>query len=157
MQKKVTFEANIIFIILVRCCFVTKKVRAAEFALPKPNIEPCPDVQYPIEGAATICINGDIREKTYEIMFEEDNDHLNLPTMILDALMNVDLHLRSLLADNILLIGGTTMAMGFKSRLQEELLSRLNEERYKKLNVKTFKFHISPSKENFTAWLGGKY
>ncbi|XP_044748140.1 actin-related protein 10 [Coccinella septempunctata] len=141
--------------IKVRCCFVTKKERANGLALPKPNIEPCPDVDYPIEGAATMCINGAIREKTYEIMFEEDNDHLCLPTMILDALMNVDLHLRSKLAENILLIGGTTMAMGFKSRLREELLDRLSEERYKKLNVKCFKFHTSPSKENFTAWLGG--
>ncbi|XP_045480443.1 actin-related protein 10 [Harmonia axyridis] len=141
--------------IKVLCCFVTKKSRAIQLALPKPDIKLCPNVNYPIEGSATITIEGSIREKAYEVMFTEDNDHLCLPTMILDALMNVDLHLRSKLAENILLIGGTTMAIGFKSRLREELVDRLMDERYKKLNVKCFKFHMSPSKENFTAWLGG--
>lgn len=33
--------------IKVRCCFVTKKHRAEQLALAKPDIQACPDVKYP--------------------------------------------------------------------------------------------------------------
>ncbi|KAK9872112.1 hypothetical protein WA026_016156 [Henosepilachna vigintioctopunctata] len=141
--------------IKVRCCFVTKRSRAEQLSLSKPELGPCPEVKYPVEGNSILRVTGTIREKAYEILFDEDNDHLCLPTMILDALMKVNVDLRNQLAENILLIGGTTMAMGFKSRLKEELLHHMKEERYRKLNIKCFKFHASPSKENYTAWLGG--
>ncbi|KAL3267076.1 hypothetical protein HHI36_011216 [Cryptolaemus montrouzieri] len=141
--------------IKVRCCFVTKKSRAQQLQTLKPQIEMCPEIKYPVKGSTTISVCGTTREKAYEILFDEDADHLCLPTMILDALMKVNIDLKHQLAENIVLIGGTTMAMGFKSRLKEELLCHSKEERYKKLNIKCFKFHTSPSKENYAAWLGG--
>lgn len=112
-------------------------------------------MKYTIGGSDVITISGKVREKVYEILYEEDNDHLCLSTMILDAIMKVDLHLRSKLAENILLIGGTVMVPGFKARLKDELLKQLKSERYKKLRIDSFKFHAAPCKENYTAWLGG--
>lgn len=63
---------------------------------------------------------------------------------------------RRQLAENILLVGGTTMAKGFASRLKAEILHLVNSELYaEKLKVRTFKFHSAPSKPNYTTWLGG--
>lgn len=75
--------------------------------------------------------------------------------MILDAILHVDRDLRQKLAENLVLIGGTTMAPGFKARLREELEKQLKFDRYKKLNIKKFAFHSLPCKENYAAWLGG--
>jgi actin-related protein 10 len=66
--------------------------------------------------------------------------------------------MRKPLAENILVIGGTTMAPGFKARLLEELKHLLQQPKYaSRLALKTFKFHKPPAKENYVAWLGGKY
>lgn len=97
-----------------------------------------------------------MREKTFEILYEEDNDHLCLSTMLLDAILQVDINLRQTLAENLLLIGGTTMIPGFKARLKEELEHQLKNERYSKLHLKNFAFHSPPCKENYASWLGGK-
>lgn len=140
----------------VRCCFVTKQARAKQLALAKPEITPCPDIKYPVGGSETLTIQGKIREKVFEVLYEEDNDHLCLSTMVLDALLAVNLDLRQKLAENVVFIGGTTMTPGFKSRFKEELIKQLQCDRYKKLKIKSFKFHSGPFKENYGAWLGGK-
>ena len=50
------------------------------------------------------------------------------------------------------------MLPGFKSRLEKELKKASGEGAYKdKFPSTTFKFHIAPCKENYTAWLGGLY
>ena len=142
----------------VRCCFVTKQDRSKKLSAPSSSLKPCPDVTYPLDGSKLLTITGKLRETAYEIFFEEDNDHLCLSTMILDAISKVDVDSRVLLTENILLIGGTTMAPGFKARLRDELYKQLKNERYGKFkNIKAFKFHTAPSKENYTAWLGGMY
>lgn len=93
----------------------------------------------------------------YEIFFEEDLDHLCISTMIMNVIASVDVESRILLAENIVLIGGTCTAPGFKARLKTELYKQLQNERYNKFkNIKKFKFHNPPAKENYTAWLGGK-
>ena len=62
------------------------------------------------------------------------------------------------LAENIVIMGGTSILPGFFSRLQKELYDQLNKPKYMDtLKLKVFKFHQPPSKENYTAWLGGKY
>ena len=64
--------------------------------------------------------------------------------------------MRRPLAENIFLIGGTTKAKGFASRLKNELLYLVNSELYsEKLKIRTFKFHTAPGHANYTAWLGG--
>lgn len=76
--------------------------------------------------------------------------------MILDAILKVGRDLRHTLAENLVLIGGTTMAPGFRARLKTELEKQLNLDRYSSLNIKTLAFHDLPCKENYAAWLGGK-
>lgn len=63
--------------------------------------------------------------------------------------------MRVQLANNILLMGGVSMATGIKSRIKAELLNLSSTEKYNIPALKVFKFHTSPSKPNYTAWLGG--
>lgn len=82
---------------------------------------------------------------------------MSVPSMILDSILKCSVDMRKVLAENIVIIGGGAMVAGFKARLKEELNERLKSEKYKnKLHVDKFKFHTPPSKENYTAWLGGK-
>nr|XP_023025103.1 actin-related protein 10 [Leptinotarsa decemlineata] len=141
--------------IKIRCCFVTEKSRAEQLALVKPGIIPCPEVKFPVGGTDSVIVTGKVRERAFEVLYEEDNDHLCLSTMILDAILQTDIDLRQKLADNLLMIGGTTMTPGFKARLKEELEKQLKCNRYSKLNIKSFAFHDLPCKENYAAWLGG--
>ncbi|XP_011630225.1 actin-related protein 10 [Pogonomyrmex barbatus] len=139
--------------IKVRTCFVTTLERSTKLGMEDAPIPP-PDVTYP--GVRRILIPGEIREKAFEILWERDNDNLSLPTMILDAIIKCPLDTRRVLAENIILIGGTTMTKGFASRLKSELLALTESDLYKtKLKIQSFKFHTAPSKPNYTAWLGG--
>ncbi|KAJ8683551.1 hypothetical protein QAD02_019343 [Eretmocerus hayati] len=139
--------------IVVQTCFVTTKERSAALTSKEPPVPP-PDVKY--YAKKTFQIPGTVREQAFEILWERDNDNLSIPTMILDALVKCPIDTRKKLSENILLIGGTTMAKGFASRLKSELLHLVNSELYAdKLKVRTFKFHKAPSKPNYTAWLGG--
>lgn len=141
----------------MRCCFVTKRERAEKLRSVSSDIAPCPSVVYPLGGTKSLNVSGKLREMMYEIFFDEDLDHLCISTMILNVIASVDVESRTLLAENIVLIGGTCMAPGFKARLKAELYRQLKNERYSKFkNIKTIKFHTPPAKENYTAWLGGK-
>ncbi|XP_062560716.1 actin-related protein 10 [Armigeres subalbatus] len=141
--------------IKVRTCFVTTKERARKWR-EEGTFEACPDVDYPIKGDEVIKISGALRETAYEVLFPEDNDHLNLANIILNSILKCPKDMRKALAENIVLVGGTTMVLGLASRLKAELLALLRTEQYRdKLFLKAFKFHNPPSKANFTAWLGG--
>lgn len=141
--------------IKVRTCFVTTKERATKWRAQE-QFQTCPDVDYPIKGDEVIKISGTLRETAYEVLFPEDNDHLNLANIILNSILKCPKDMRKALAENIVLVGGTTMVLGLASRLKAELVALLQSEQYKdKLFLKTFKFHNPPSKANFTAWLGG--
>ena len=61
------------------------------------------------------------------------------------------------LAENIVLIGGTTMLPGFHHRLCVELYHLLKNNKYQnELSIKLFRFHKLPTKENCACWLGGR-
>ncbi|XP_015587445.1 actin-related protein 10 [Cephus cinctus] len=139
--------------IKVRTCFVTTLERSAKLGTDDAPSPP-PAVKYP--GLKTIEIPGYVRERAFEVLWERDNDNLSISTMILDAIVKCPVDTRRQLAENILLIGGTTMAKGFASRLKSELNTLLKSDLYSdKLKIQTFKFHKAPSKPNYTAWLGG--
>lgn len=140
--------------IKVRTCFVTKQSRAN--ALRNGELQPCPDVEYPVHGADVIKIPGSLRETAFEVLFPIDNDHLGLAYIIIDAILKCPVDTRKDLAENILLIGGTSSAMGIKPRLRDELMQLVKSDYYKeRLYTNEVKFHSAPSKPNFTAWLGG--
>ncbi|KAG7207174.1 hypothetical protein KM043_008863 [Ampulex compressa] len=139
--------------IKVRTCFATTLERSSKLETENPPTSP-PAVTY--YGIKNIVIPGEVREKVYEVLWERDNDNLSIPTMILDAIVRCPLDTRKVLAENILLVGGTTMAKGFISRLKSELLTLVKNDLYcNKLKIQKFKFHTAPCKPNYTAWLGG--
>ncbi|KAL7017045.1 hypothetical protein ACKWTF_010234 [Chironomus riparius] len=120
------------------------------------DIKPCPDVDYPVDGSDVIKIPGNLREFALEVLFPEDNDYLGLPYIIIDAIIKCPVDSRKELAENILLIGGTSSMMGIKARLRDELRTLIKSEFYKdRLYIDDVKFHNAPSKPNFTGWLGG--
>uniref|UniRef100_A0A182P1D4 TGF-beta family profile domain-containing protein n=1 Tax=Anopheles epiroticus TaxID=199890 RepID=A0A182P1D4_9DIPT len=143
--------------IKIRTCFVTTAERAAKYrADGGASLQPCPDVDYPAKGEAVIKITGRLRETAYEVMFPEDNDRLGLPYIVLNAILKCPRDTRITLANNLILIGGSTMVQGLAARLKAELLALLQTDLYKdRLFVQTFKFHKAPAEPNFTAWLGG--
>lgn len=141
--------------IKVRTCFVTSYERAQKYRSGKPPT-PCPDVDYPVKGDEVIKISGVLRETAFEVLFPEDNDHLGLPYILLNAILKCPVDMRVELSENILLIGGTSMAMGIAARLKSELQALLKTNLYAdKLFIKTIKFHAAPAKQNFISWLGG--
>ena len=148
---------QVCFYNLVRTCFVTSYERAVKYRNNDPPT-PCPDVQYPIKGLQIIRIPGTLRETAYEVLFPENNDNLGLPYIILDTILKCPKDMRRQLAENIFLMGGTTMVTGLMARLKSELLSLLHSDLYKdRLFFNSVKFHSAPAKANFTAWLGGMY
>uniref|UniRef100_A0A8D8DHP7 Actin-related protein 10 n=1 Tax=Culex pipiens TaxID=7175 RepID=A0A8D8DHP7_CULPI len=141
--------------IKVRTCFVTTRERACKWRSEE-KFETCPDVDYPIKGDEIIKIPGILRETAFEVLFPEDNDHLNLANIILNSILKCPKDMRKALAENLVLVGGTTMVLGLAARLKQELAALLQSDQYReKLFIKTFKFHKPPAKANFTAWLGG--
>ena len=66
--------------------------------------------------------------------------------------------MRKVLAENIVIMGGTAMLAGFYPRLQGELQSLLERPHYRdSICIKQLRFHTPPAKPNYTAWLGGKF
>lgn len=147
--------------IKIRCCFVAPFKRRSvlkENALqPETPVEGSPPpVKYAVDGSRSIDIPGIVRESAFEVLFEDNGHDPSVPKMILDALLLCPLDWRRQLANNLLLIGGTVMATGFKHRLNEELKHLLTTDAYRsKLFISGFAFHSPPCKENYTAWLGG--
>ncbi|XP_021913743.1 actin-related protein 10 isoform X2 [Zootermopsis nevadensis] len=151
-NDKEDFPESAIEDIKVRTCFVTSLERALQLE----TVEPPPDVVYREGGTKIFNIPGKVREAVYEVLFEQDNDQISISTMILDAIIKCPIDMRKPLAENILVMGGTAMAPGFKARLLGELKYLLQQPKYSsRLALKTFKFHKPPAKENYVAWLGG--
>lgn len=138
--------------IKVRTCFVTTYERSLKY---KNNAEitPAPDVEYPIHGQQSIQIPGKLRETAYEVLFPDDNDHLGLPYIILNAVQACSMDTRQQLIANVVLIGGTAMALGLTARLKKEILVLMQSDLYKnQLHANAVKFHSVPAKENFAGW-----
>ncbi|KAK7580186.1 hypothetical protein V9T40_000815 [Parthenolecanium corni] len=142
--------------IKIKGCFVTTLARAKLWVEgEKPETLP-PAFQYAIDGSKIVNIESEDRELPYETLFAQDNDQMSVSTMILDAILKTSVDMRKQLAENIVLLGGTVMAKGFKARLKEELKMLIDGPKYKdKLFLNVFKFHNPPAKENYVAWLGG--
>nr|XP_018896252.1 PREDICTED: actin-related protein 10 [Bemisia tabaci] len=142
--------------IRVRCCFVTTYERSLLLAEGK-EPKPCPpSVDYYINGDTKLIIPGSIREKAYETIFQKDGEQNSLPNMVLDSILQCSIDARKKLAENLIIIGGTSMALGFKPRLDAELKALIKVPAYNdKLFLTTFKYHTPPTKANCVTWLGG--
>uniref|UniRef100_A0A336LEV6 CSON008344 protein n=1 Tax=Culicoides sonorensis TaxID=179676 RepID=A0A336LEV6_CULSO len=141
--------------IKARLCFVTNLERSRKYREKNPP-PPCPDIDYPIKGDEIIKIPGVLRETAFEVLFPEDNDRLGLPYIILDAILKCPIDMRRQLAENIFIIGGSSIIMGLTDRIKHELLELVQSDVYRdRLPIKAFKFHTGISQPNFTGWLGG--
>lgn len=84
-----TIDSLILFYgFAVRLCFVTTLERSQKHAAGE-DVKPPPSVNYNIEGTSSLVIDGNIRERTCEVLFYLDGDEISLSTMILNALLKV--------------------------------------------------------------------
>lgn len=146
--------------IKIRTCFVPSFGRGQQLVQAKIDSAPVtgspPDVQYPLQGQFVISIPGIVRESAYQVLFEQVGNESTIAVMVLDAMLCTPIDCRRALASNILLIGGTGMAVGLRSRLSEELRNLVAScPEYESLtHVSEFKFHTPPCPVNYTSWLG---
>ena len=63
----------------------------------------------------------------FQVMFERDADCMSVSTMVLDAILASPIDTRRELAANLVVVGGTSMMVGFKARLVEEIKHLLAE------------------------------
>lgn len=89
------------------------------------------------------------------IFVDKVDSSQTIQNLILDTLVKCPIDLKKQLAENVLLMGGTCMLEGFKSRLVSEINFLLNETYSEKLVFKELGYHVPPCLENYTAWLGG--
>jgi len=138
--------------IALRCCFVTTRERGEQLGAGRND--PVPAIPVPLSGSSILLVDGETREGSAEPLWTLDQDYLSLPAMLLDALLKCPLDTRPALARSLVLVGGSAMLPGFRSRLSEELAALLNTARYSKLNIPGFKVFTAPGQPNYTSWLG---
>lgn len=132
------------------------------------------DLYHPIattaEGKSWLFVPGWVRERAAEVLFENDNDddQKSVVEAILDSLCKVQPDIRKPLISNVLLIGGTAMLPGFRTRLHQELLRvmRSPTESEKRHYASVLRLHQYLTfadenggdvfKSNVRAWIGGK-
>eukprot|EP00116_Pleurobrachia_bachei_P008115 sb/3468377/ len=114
------------------------------------------DMTYPMSDGQHLVINGKIRERSVEVLFDGDGDGNSVATLILDALLKCPIDCRAELAENILIIGGGSMLPGLKHRIKEEILALVAFSRFSALQgIKTFKFYKPNYPANIMSWVGG--
>ena len=152
--------------IKVRLCFVTEATRGHQIhqinqdassvsGLSSFLKKSVPPTDFILSGDTVLKIDGQVREGVCEVLFERDADRLSIPAMLLDALISSPLDTRKELAGNIIMIGGTTMQLGFKARVFQELKLLMEEQNYKeRLKITDFKLHVPLGQANYASWVG---
>jgi len=114
-------------------------------------------MRYPISSEQVLEIDTFTRERAAEVLFEGDEEDVSIATVILDSLTQCPCDARCLLAQNILLIGGTVLLKGFKARLLHTLEKTIQSGTYSMLRGLAGEFGLasSPFPVNYLAWLGG--
>lgn len=171
--QQATIDESTLEDIIFRTCFVTTFERGSQLAQQKlMNKEeeesttddgiqcvirrPPPSVRYPFGGNQFLQIPGSLRESVCEVLFEMYGEEHTLATLIIDSILKCPMDCRRRLAQNIVLIGGTSMIPGLKHRLYKEIeYLTTKSQRYKPVNFSNeFQFHQLPCKENYASWLG---
>eukprot|EP00088_Acartia_fossae_P068557 TRINITY_DN8722_c0_g1_i1.p1 TRINITY_DN8722_c0_g1~~TRINITY_DN8722_c0_g1_i1.p1 ORF type:complete len:402 (+),score=48.05 TRINITY_DN8722_c0_g1_i1:42-1247(+) len=157
---------NILEDITVRCCMVTSLNRGRELdrvtqdasqvtSLSTLLKNSAPSVRYSVGGDSYLEIDGITREGAAEVLFQMDTDGNCIGSMILNALQSCPIDTRRELASSLLIVGGTSMMPGFKSRLNQELLYLLSLPQYADIKITEFKLYQPPAAPNLVTWLGG--
>ncbi|TKC52881.1 hypothetical protein EI555_003463, partial [Monodon monoceros] len=123
-----SIQEGILEDIKVHTCFVSDLKRGLKIQAAKFNIDgnterpsPPPNVDYPLDGEKILHVLGSIRDSVVEILFEQDNEEKSVATLILDSLTQCPVDARKQLAENLVVIGGTSMLPGFLHRLLAEI------------------------------------
>ncbi|RKO91905.1 actin family [Blyttiomyces helicus] len=131
-----------------------------------------PEARYPVDATDRLVLPGWVRERAAEVLFEGDEDRRSIATVVWDAILKCPADIRTDLAANILLVGGTAMMPGLTSRLKEELLTAVEHShsaidklghydtfpaRYAKLRrlAPRLRFADTTFMANCAAWIGG--
>ncbi|KAI1287540.1 Actin-related protein 10 [Halotydeus destructor] len=168
VEKRVSlsdkFNERVIEDIKVRTCFLAPfdrgnrliEYKAGKLTLDEVKSGSPKDVQYSVDGDRLLTIPGMVRESACQVLFEIYGNESTVTTLILDSLKQSPRDLRKLLAENIVLVGGTTLLPGFRHRLHRELnhLVKTDNRYSDNLYIEAFKFHKTPCKENYASWLG---
>lgn len=154
--------------IKLRCCFVSTLERSREFWTEIQSLDKlaestdfsfkfAPDCDYNLHDNIVLHVPGYIREMGLDILFVDNIDsNQTIPHLLVNTLAQCPIDLKKPLSESVVLMGGTCMLEGFKSRLVSEVNFLLaNEDSAANLTVKEFRYHVPPCLENYTAWLGG--
>jgi len=154
--------------VALRCCFVTSLNRGRQLteltsdpAEAKEGLakwlskDAAPTVVVPCGGDKLLQVDGITREASAELLWALDEDKMSVACIILDAIAASPIDCRSTLAESLVLVGGTAMMRGFKSRLSQELKSLLATPKYQNLKINNFKLFQPPAQLNYVSWLGG--
>ena len=167
LSPAINLSEEIIEDIKLRCCFVTTLTRSRQIYQEIKSISSLNDLKfqfaaqcdYNLSDDKILHLPGFIREMAFECLFVDNLDtNQTIQHSILDTLISCPIDLKKKFSENLILIGGTCMLTGFKSRLVSELNDLLNDSNQlyvEKLAFKSLAFHQPPSQDNYTAWLGG--
>lgn len=130
--------------IKVRTCFVsdlTRGLHAAKFNIDGSNEcpSPPPNVNYPLDGEKILHVPGSIGDSVVEILYEHDTEEKSVATVILDSLLQCPVDTRKQLAENLVIIGGSSVLPGFLNRLLAEIRCLVEKPKYRRtLGTKNF-------------------
>lgn len=163
-------DATVIEDIQIRLCFVTDLERGLQLQKIRKDAsqvsglssflkKTVPAVTYPLPAGHTLLyVDGMTRESAAEVMFEPDDDGHTLASLLLDSILACPIDIRRELTQNIVVVGGTSMMVGFKARLFQEIKHLIKEENYyqEKMGVLVdeFKLHVTPTEANYASWTG---
>ncbi|CAB4039663.1 Hypothetical predicted protein, partial [Paramuricea clavata] len=69
-----------------RTCFVGPKISIPVNETRPPSM--VHSVDYPLDGGKLVRVEGQIREQTYDVLFEGDDEEKSVATLLLDAIIN---------------------------------------------------------------------
>jgi len=125
-----------------------------EIILQKPNINYMRDSQgeeFTLPDGKKIQIAKDTLQKCSEVLFQPEVyalTELSLPKAIITTVKSCDYELRNNLANNLLVVGGTSTMAGFYDRLKSELSPIRRPQKYHRQNLPYFNRMNNDSADN---------
>lgn len=145
--------------IKVRTCFVSDLKRGLKIQAAKFNVDGIVSVPHHPERWLSIRWREDLtcprinQRFSCGNPFEQDNEEKSVATLILDSLIQCPIDTRKQLAENLVVIGGTSMLPGFLHRLLAEIRYLVENQNIKR--------HLAPRRSEFIrhlqrliVWLG---
>lgn len=137
------------------CCFVSQRQMVPnDFAIPTDSKAIDFDIQ--LDEHVKVLLSGNMREYAADVLFEHKYDE-SVTGAMLDCLMKCPQDIRKQLISNIILVGGSSMLPGIKSRILSQVLALCEHiEKYRSLLSlhKDAKFVALAFNSDICAWVG---